>query len=257
MMRAGMVYLVGAGPGDPELITLRGLRCLRSAQVLVYDRLVAPELVAEAPPEAERIYVGKAAGAHTLPQAAINDLLIDRAQRGLTVCRLKGGDPYVFGRGGEEAAVLAAAGVPFEVVPGVTAGLAAGAGAGIPVTQRGLAPAVTLVTGHACGEGEPDWPWLAAAPGTVVFYMGVSRLAALAERLIAAGRAPSTPAAVVERASTPAERTVAGTLADIAALATAAGIGSPAVLLVGPTVGLRPLLAPPAAAADRPQPVAT
>jgi len=241
---SGMVYLVGAGPGDPELITLRGLRVLRKADVVVYDRLVAPELLAEARPDAERIYVGKASGAHTLPQAAINALLVAKAQAGAVVCRLKGGDPFVFGRGGEEAADLAAAGVPFRVVPGVTAGIAGPAHAGIPVTHRGVAPAVTLVTGHA-GEGasEPDWAWLAAAPGTVVFYMGLSRLTELTAQLIAHGRDAGTPAAVVAWATTPQQRSVAGSLATVAADAATAGLGSPAVLVVGEAVALQPELA--------------
>jgi uroporphyrinogen III methyltransferase/synthase len=237
-----MVYLVGAGPGDPGLITAKGLEVLRRAQVVVYDQLASPELLREAPPGAELIYVGKKAGAHAVPQKGINDLLVARARAGLTVVRLKGGDPFVFGRGGEEAEELAAAGIPFEVVPGVTSAVAVPAYAGIPVTHRRYTTLVTFITGHEDpSKEESTIPWenLGQNPGTLVFLMGVKNLAENCQRLIAAGRDPQTPAAVIQSGTTPAQRTVTGTLADIAAQAQAAGITAPAILVVGSVVDLR------------------
>ena len=213
------VTLVGGGPGDPELITVRGLNRLRACEVLVYDRLVSPELVAEAPPWARRIYAGKEAGGPAHDQRAIEALLIREARAGRRVVRLKGGDPFVFGRGGEEALVLRAAGIPFEVVPGVTSGVAAPAYGGIPVTHRDRASAVALVTGHedpAKPESAIDWPALAAFPGSLVFYMGVKQLPRIAEQLIAGGRSPQEPAAVIERGTLPGQRTVVATLETIA-----------------------------------------
>jgi len=235
-----MVYLVGAGPGAPDLITIRGLRCLREADVVVYDRLVPSELLRECRPAARRIYVGKAAGNHALPQERINRLLIRLARRGLVVCRLKGGDPFVFGRGGEEALALAEARVPFEVVPGVTSAVAVPEAAGIPVTHRGVARSFTVLTGHGQGGGEPDIDWEAAARlgGTLLFLMGVSNLASIAARLIAGGLAPSTPAAVIEKGTTPEQRTVVGPLDRIATLAREAGVKSPAICVVGDVVRL-------------------
>src|ERR1700742_5315277 len=205
--RAGVVWLVGAGPGDPDLLTVKALRLLRSADVVVHDRLTPPALLDLARPDARMIDVGKRKSRHTLPQDDINALLVALAFQGLKVVRLKGGDPFVFGRGGEELLALRAAGVEAEVVPGVTAALAAAAGAGVPLTHRGLAQAVTFVTGHAAvkdGEaGEPDLDWLVLSrPNhTVVVYMGVTTAAMLAERLVEAGRAASTPVLVVENAS--------------------------------------------------------
>ncbi len=240
-----MVYLVGAGPGDPGLITVKGLAVLRRAQVVVYDQLASPELLKEAPAGAEIIYVGKKAGAHTVPQEGINELLVAKARAGLTVVRLKGGDPFVFGRGGEEAEELAAAGVAFEVIPGVTSAVAVPAYAGIPVTHRGHTTLVTFITGHEDPAKEAStipWGALGQNPGTLVFLMGVKNLAENVRRLVDAGRSPETPAAVIENGTTPVQRTVTGTLADIAARAREAAIKPPAVLVVGGVVGLRDAL---------------
>lgn len=238
----GKVYLVGAGPGDPGLITVRGLSLLRQAEVVVYDRLVHPELLAEAPAAAERIYVGKTPGQHVVPQAAIQELLIDRARQQRVVVRLKGGDPFVFGRGGEEALALAQAGVPFEVVPGVTSAISVPAYAGIPVTQRGVAGAFAVVTGHTCDLGMQALDWSALARiDTLVLLMGLRRLPELAHTLIAHGRAPETPVAVISNGTTAAQQHVVGTLADIAAQADA--LATPATVVVGDVVRLAPLLA--------------
>ncbi|MBW1992326.1 MAG: uroporphyrinogen-III C-methyltransferase, partial [Deltaproteobacteria bacterium] len=241
-MEKGKVYLVGAGPGDPGLITVKGLQLLHRAEVIIYDQLASPDLLTAARPEAQLIYVGKKAGAHALPQEDINRLLIDKAREGKTVVRLKGGDPFVFGRGGEEAEALAAAGIPFEVVPGVTAAVAVPACAGIPVTHRGLASLVTLVTGHedpAKPESAIPWDILARTQGTLVFLMGVKNLAENCRRLLEGGRAPHTPAAVIQSGTLPDQRTVTGTLADIAAKAREADLRPPAVLVVGEVVALR------------------
>jgi uroporphyrin-III C-methyltransferase len=236
----GKVYLVGAGPGDPGLITVRGLEYLRRADVVVYDRLVGPELLVYAAPDAELIDVGKEADHHPIPQAAINVLLLERAQAGKTVVRLKGGDPFVFGRGGEEALALSAAGVPFEIVPGVSSAIAAPAYAGIPVTQRGVAGSVTIVTGHRCdgvGSAECEWERLAATSGTLVFLMGVGNLPNIVAALLRGGRPAATPVAVVARGTCPGRQTVTGTLADIVACAEA--IRPPALIVVGEVVRLR------------------
>jgi len=244
--KEGIVYLVGAGPGDPGLITVRGLECLRRCDVVVHDHLAHPSLLGEVPPAAERIYVGKEAGRHTLKQSEINRLLIARARAGHRVVRLKGGDPLIFGRGGEEAEALAAAGVKFEIIPGVTAALGAAACTGMPLTHRDAASSVTFVTGHEDPtQAESDIPWklLGDAGGTLVFFMGVGRLEALCERLIASGRAPRTPAAVVEWATLPRQRTVTGTVGTIARRAREASIRPPALLIVGEVVRLRRRLA--------------
>jgi len=237
----GRVYLIGAGPGDPGLITVRGLSLLRRADVVVYDQLASPELLKEAPAAAELLYVGKKAGAHALPQGGINELLVQKARAGLTVVRLKGGDPFVFGRGGEEAEELAAAGIPFEVVPGVTSAVAAPAYAGIPVTHRRYTTLATFITGHEDPTKEAStipWAALGQNPGTLVFLMGVKNLAENCRRLVAAGRAPETPAAVIQSGTTLTQRTVVGTLADIAHRARKADIKPPAVLVVGGVVEL-------------------
>ena len=237
-----MVYLVGAGPGDPGLITVKGLEVLRRARVVVYDQLASPVLLKEAPGDAEIIYVGKKAGAHALPQEGINRLLVDKARAGLVVVRLKGGDPYVFGRGGEEALALKAAGLPFEVVPGVTAAVAVPAYAGIPVTHRGLASLVTFITGHedpAKEAGAIPWDVLAKTQGTLVFLMGVKNLADNCRRLLEGGRPRETPAAVIEKGSSLEQRTVVGVLGNIAARAREAAVKPPAILVVGAVVGLR------------------
>ncbi len=242
----GKVYLVGAGPGDSGLITVKGLEILRRAEVVVYDQLASPELLKETRPEAELIYVGKKAGAHALPQEDINRLLVRKAEEGALVVRLKGGDPFVFGRGGEEAEDLAAAGIPFEVVPGVSAAVAVPAYAGIPVTHRGLAALVTFITGHEDPtKGKSDIPWdnLAQNQGTLVFLMGVKNLAENCSRLLAGGRPPDTPAAVIQSGTLLSQRTVTGTLADIAGRAREAGIAAPAILVVGKVAALRERLA--------------
>ena len=239
---AGIVYLVGAGPGDPGLITMRGLECIRTADVLVYDRLVSPALVAQARPGAELLYAGKEVGQHGRKQAEINRLLAARAERGLAVCRLKGGDPFVFGRGGEEADLLAELGLEFEVVPGVTAGVAAPAFAGIPVTHRDYAGSLSLVTGHdgLCKQGPAvAWDRLARGSETLLIYMGVSGLAEVAGRLVAAGRPAGTPVAVVRWGSTAEQQTVTGTLATIADAVRQAGLTAPALAVVGEVVALR------------------
>ena len=237
----GRVYLIGAGPGDPGLITVKGLALLRRADVVVYDQLASPELLKEAPAAAELLYVGKKAGDHAVPQGGINELLVQRARAGLTVVRLKGGDPFVFGRGGEEAEELAAAGIPFEVVPGVTSAVAVPAYAGIPVTHRRYTTLVTFITGHEDPTKEAStipWAALGQNPGTLVFLMGVKNLAENCRRLVAAGRAPETPAAVIQSGTTLTQRTVVGTLATIAARAQEADIKPPAVLVVGGVVEL-------------------
>jgi len=227
------------------LITAKGLAVLRRAQVVVYDQLASPELLKEAPAAAEIIYVGKQAGVHAVPQEGINDLLVARARAGLTVVRLKGGDPFVFGRGGEEAEELAQAGIPFEVVPGVTAAVAVPAYAGIPVTHRRYTTLVTFITGHEDPAKEAStipWEALGKNPGTLVFLMGVKNLPEICRQLVEKGRDPRTPAAVIERGATLAQRTVTGTLADIAQVARDAAIKPPAILVVGGVVELRQTL---------------
>jgi uroporphyrin-III C-methyltransferase/precorrin-2 dehydrogenase/sirohydrochlorin ferrochelatase len=243
-LRPGVVYLVGAGPGDPGLITAKGLKILRSADVVVYDRLVAPALVAEAPPTAERVFVGKRpySGGADLAQHEINALLVERARRGLTVVRLKGGDPFVFGRGAEECEALHAAGVPFHVVPGVTSAIAAPASAGIPVTHRQLASAFAVVTGHECaGVSDLDWEALARLP-TLVVLMGLSALPDITARLLAHGADPDTPAAAIASGTLPAQRTVVATLATLAERVAEEGLEPPATVVIGEVVQVRELL---------------
>ncbi len=241
----GSVSLVGAGPGDPGLITVKGLQRLRAAEVVVYDRLVAPQLLDEVPEGAERIYVGKASAHHSLPQEQINALLVDRAKAGKRVVRLKGGDPFVFGRGGEEAEALVLAGVPFEVVPGVTSAIGAAAYAGIPVTHRDYSASFTVVTGHrgarATGEA-PDWTRLAPGTGTIVCLMGVERLADFVQQLLRHGRSPETPVALIRWGSWPDQDTLVGTLSTILKLAATRSFGPPAVAVVGDVVRLRETL---------------
>ena len=233
----GRVVLVGAGPGDPELITLRGARALAEADVVVYDRLVAPALLDLVPPDAERIYVGKEPGRAPVPQRDIERLLVERALAGATVVRLKGGDPFVFGRGGEEVAACAAAGIPCEVVPGVSAAVAAPAAAGIPVTHRGVARSFAVVTGSTAHDDEVDLSRVAGAD-TLVVLMAAGRLAQTCADLIAAGRPADEPAAIVQWAWTADQRSVVGTLADLPILAEAASIGPPATLVVGSVAAL-------------------
>ena len=242
----GIVYLVGAGPGDPGLMTTRSLELIVAADVIVHDRLIPRDALAAARPDAEILYVGKGPGDASVAQEDIEKLLIDRARQGKLVVRLKGGDPFVFGRGGEEADALADAGIPFEVVPGITAGVAAAAYAGIPVTHREDASGVAFVTGHEDTEKEEsalDYEALARFPGTLVFYMGVRALRRIAEALIAAGREASEPAAVVERGTLPGQRTVSSTLEGIAAAAEEAAIKPPSVTIVGPVAARRERIA--------------
>jgi uroporphyrinogen III methyltransferase/synthase len=236
------VFLVGAGPGDPGLLTLRAVECLGRADLVLYDQLVSPRLLDFAPATAQRVCVRQLHEHHAQRVPLVNEQLVAAARQGLCVVRLKGGDPNVFGRGGEEGELLHQAGVPFEVVPGVTAALGASAFAGIPLTHRRLASAVAFITGHeeAC-KPDPalDLSSLARFPGTLVFYMGVSRLAVIAESLIGHGKAPDTPAALVHRATTGRQRTVQSTLADLPAAVASAGVRAPSLLIVGPVVALR------------------
>jgi uroporphyrinogen III methyltransferase / synthase len=237
----GRVYLVGAGPGDPGLLTVRGLALIRAADVIVYDRLVNPALLDEAP-AAEHIYVGKRAGAHTVSQAEINAILVAQARRGRQVVRLKGGDPFVFGRGGEEAQALTAAGIAVEVVPGVSSALAAPAAAGIPVTHRSLAASFAVVTGHEdATKTRPavDWAALATAVDTLVILMGGDALPEIARTLIAHGRPSDTPVALIRSATTPMQEIVTGTLADLAAPDASPASPAPAVTVIGDVVALR------------------
>jgi uroporphyrinogen III methyltransferase/synthase len=236
------VYLVGAGPGDPALLTARALELIAAADVIVYDRLIPAEALSGARADARLIFAGKEGGGEAVAQAEIERLLVEHAAAGRTVVRLKGGDPFVFGRGGEEAEALTAAGIPFEVVPGVTAGIAAPAYAGIPVTHRELSSAVAFVTGHedpSKPESSLDWPALAAFPGTLVFYMGVRRLDAITDRLIAAGRDGAEPAAVIERGTLPEQRVVSATLATIASQAASAAVRAPAIVVLGRVAAVR------------------
>jgi uroporphyrinogen III methyltransferase / synthase len=242
----GTVHLVGAGPGDPGLLTVRAVELIADADVILYDRLIPPEALAHARADAQVIYVGKEGEGPQFPQDDTHALLLEHARAGRTVVRLKGGDPFVFGRGGEEALVLHEAGIPFEVVPGVTAGVAAPAYAGIPVTHRELASGVAFVTGHE-NPDKPDtaidWAALARFPGTLVFYMGVRTLPRIAERLVAEGRPADEPVAVVERGTLPGQRTLLATLADVAERAAAERIRAPAITLVGEVARLRSDLA--------------
>lgn len=241
----GKVYLLGAGPGDPELITARALRRLAEADVVLYDALVHPELLARARPDAQKIFVGKRAGRPSERQARIDTRMIDAAREGKIVARLKGGDPYLFGRGSEEAEALAASGIELEVVPGVPSPLAASAYAGISLTHRSFSSSVAYVTATESMEKDRsshDWAKLATATQTLVIFMGMRKLASLMELLVEHGRAPETPAAVVQWASLPKQRTVVGTVADIAQRARDAGIGLPAITIVGDVVSLRETL---------------
>ncbi len=243
--QSGIVYLIGAGPGDPGLMTVRGLELIRRADCIVYDYLANEAFLQEASPQAEIIYVGKKGGDHTLPQTDINQLLVDKARIRRSIVRLKGGDPYIFGRGGEEAQELVRHGIPFEVVPGVTSAIAVPAYAGIPLTHRQHASLVSFITGHEDpNKPESAIPWdvLAKSPGTLVFLMGVKNLAEICRELQSHGKASSTPAAVIHRGTTSAQRTVSGTLADIPQRVQEAGLAPPAIFVVGTVVDLRPQL---------------
>jgi len=238
----GKVYLVGAGPGDPGLLTLKGKECLEAADVVLYDYLANPVLLQYAPAKAERIYVGRRGRGQYQDQTDINRLLIDRAQNGNVVVRLKGGDPFVFGRGGEEAEAVAAAGIDFEIVPGVTAAVAVPAYAGIPVTHRTLASTVTFVTGHedpTKPETQLEWPKLASASGTLVFMMGMKNLPSIVRQLLLEGRSSNTPAAAIRWGTKADQQTIVGTLGDIVSKAEAAHLEPPTVIVVGEVVRLR------------------
>lgn len=244
-MAKGKVYLVGAGPGDPGLITVKALEAIREADCIVYDYLANEAFLVHARPEAEIIYVGKKGGDHTLSQEEINRLLVEKARQGKVVCRLKGGDPFVFGRGGEEAEEIVAAGIPFEVVPGVTAAVAVPAYAGIPLTHRELTSAVAFVTGHEDPTKERsaiDWAALARV-GTLVFFMGVKNLPHIARSLISAGKSPQTSVAVIRWGTLPRQKTVVGHLENIAEEVRRAGLKAPAIIVVGDVVSLRDKLA--------------
>ncbi|MFC1939217.1 uroporphyrinogen-III C-methyltransferase [Chloroflexota bacterium] len=241
-MKKGKVYLVGAGPGDPGLISVKGLECLKKADVIIYDRLVDERLLEAAPPETERIYVGKTAGEHTKPQVELNQLLVAKAGKGKTVVRLKGGDPFVLGRGGEEAEVLAQNHVPFEVVPGVTSAIAVPAYAGIPVTHRGLASSFAIITGHedpAKDSSSINWEKLATGVDTLVFLMGMKNTPEIVARLIEYGRPPDTPVAVIKDGTNPNQRTLVGNLENIVAKVKKHRLTPPAVIVVGEVVKLR------------------
>jgi uroporphyrin-III C-methyltransferase len=252
----GRVWLVGAGPGDPELLTLKALKRLQGATLVLHDHLVAPEILALLPPEATCIDVGKRCGAHTMAQHDIIALMLRLASAGHDLVRLKGGDPYIFGRGGEEAQALAAGGIAFEVIPGISAAQAASTSTGIPLTHRDHATAVTYVTGHGRADGpagppgeldpqapEVDWAALARPHQTLVIYMGLGRLATLCTQLVAHGLSPLTPAALVERASRPDQRCITGTLQTLPGLACQHAVRAPALVIVGSVVSLHATLA--------------
>jgi uroporphyrinogen III methyltransferase/synthase len=237
-MKPGKVYLVGAGPGDPGLLTVRGLQLLRKAEVVVYDHLVNPAILEECSPVAERIYAGKQAGRHCISQDAINGVLIDNARLGYEVVRLKGGDPFVFGRGGEEAEALADADIAFEIVPGVSSAVAVPAYAGIPLTHRQFASSFAVVTGHEARKSHDtvDWSKLATAVDTIVILMGLGNLPIIVSKLIAYGRAPETPAVVICWGTTAAQESVTATLAEI--VQRSASMKAPALIVVGDVVSL-------------------
>ena len=240
----GSVALVGAGPGDPDLLTVKAVALIKRADVIVHDRLVAPEILALAP-RARRVYVGKSRSRHALAQSAINALLVELARCGQRVVRLKGGDPYIFGRGGEEAEVLAANGVPFEVVPGISAANGIAACTGIPLTHRDHAQTCVFITGHLKdGTMDLDWPALARPHQTLVVYMGLLALPMLCDELVRHGLAATTPAAVIQHGTTAAQRVVTGSLATLPQLADAAALESPTLIIIGDVVALRERLMP-------------
>jgi uroporphyrin-III C-methyltransferase/precorrin-2 dehydrogenase/sirohydrochlorin ferrochelatase len=234
--RRGVVHIVGAGPGDPELLTLKALRVLQEAEVVVYDRLISPAVLDYARRDARLIYVGKANSDHSVPQQEIESLMIREAQKGFRVIRLKGGDPFVFGRGGEELETLRKAGVEVHVIAGISAALGCAASAGIPLTHRDHAQAVTLLTGHARADGPPiDWAALSGARHTLVFYMGITAAQEIAANLLNAGRNPQTPIAIVENGTLPEQRVVTGALQDLPGIVVRLGLQGPALLFVGET----------------------
>ncbi len=256
MTNPGKVFLVGAGPGDPELLTVRAMRIIGAAEVVVYDRLVSPEILALVPKGATRLFVGKTSGHHAVPQERINQMLVDLARTGRNVVRLKGGDPLVFGRGSEEAGLLAANGIAFEFVPGISAFAGCTAAAGIPLTHRGLANTLHIVTGHARNDEDLDLDWRALADpnGTLVIYMGLGNLPFLTRKLMEAGRAPDTPAAVIENGTTPRQRECVSTLAELPEAVEAQGFCPPSLVVIGDVVRLREMLQPRAPRAEEDPP---
>ncbi len=239
----GRVWLVGAGPGDPELLTLKALRVIERADVILFDHLVSESIRALFPATTPAFYVGKIKDHHSVPQHELNNLLVEKARSGLNVCRIKGGDPFVFGRGGEEMLRLKAAGIDVELVPGVTAASGCTSYAGIPLTHRGVSQGCTLVTGHAEQELSVEWEALAALGHTLVFYMGLSKAAMISERLMAAGMQPDTPAALIENGCCPEQRVVRGKLQQLADLVEREAVRSPALIVVGEVVNLADQLA--------------
>lgn len=236
----GTVYLVGAGPGDPDLITLKGLRCIQQADIILYDRLVNPELLKYSRKDAQLVYCGKLPHYHTMKQETINHFLVKYAKEGLCVVRLKGGDPFVFGRGGEEALECVQNGIPFEIVPGITAGIAASAYAGIPVTHRTLSKSFAFITGHQAGDSEAEHQWvhLAKAVDTICVYMGVHHLPVITRNLIQNGKSRDTPVALVQWGTLSDQRTVTGTLDTIEKVVKEADISNPSMIVIGEVVRL-------------------
>jgi uroporphyrinogen III methyltransferase/synthase len=242
MTTKGKVYLVGSGPGDPDLITVKAHRLLGEADVLLYDRLVTEEILSIVPKKCEKIYVGKHPGEASATQERINQLLVEKAQHGGTIVRLKGGDPFLFGRGGEEGQVLNAAGIDFEIVPGITSAISVPAYAGIPVTQRHVASSVAFITGHEASskyEGTVDWESLAKNVDTLVVLMGITNMPIIMDKLMKGGKDPATPVAVIEKGTTPQQRTVVGIIKDIHEKSYNAGIKPPAITIIGEVVNLR------------------
>lgn len=240
-MKQGSISIVGAGPGDPELITVKAMKRIQAADVLLYDRLVNEELLSYGKNDAIRIYCGKAPGQHSMPQEAIERLMIKHAAGGSHVVRLKGGDPFVFGRGGEEALAAASAGLPYEVIPGITSAIGAAASAAIPLTHRGLSASFAIVTGTRCNnQADPvRWDALAHSVDTLVIYMGIGGLGEIREQLLKHGKDAATPAALIENGTTDKERTVTGTLGNIDKLASVMKISNPAIIIIGETVKVR------------------
>ncbi|MCY9137530.1 uroporphyrinogen-III C-methyltransferase [Peribacillus frigoritolerans] len=239
-MEKGKVYIVGAGPGDPDLITVKAIKCIAEADVILYDRLVNRELLLYGKPGAEYIYCGKAPGIHCVPQEGINQLLISKSMERKTIVRLKGGDPFIFGRGGEEAEVLAKHGIEFEIVPGITSGIAAPAYAGIPLTHREWGSSFAIVTGH-CVTGKPDninWHHLTHGVDTIVIYMGMKNLPYICKQLGSCGMKPETAIAVIEQGTTGFQRTITGTIESIVAIVTREQVANPAMIVIGEVVNL-------------------
>jgi uroporphyrin-III C-methyltransferase len=238
----GKVYIVGAGPGDPELITIKAARLIRSADVILYDRLVSEETISLAKEGCELIYVGKHPGESSTTQKRINEMLVEKAKEGGSIVRLKGGDPFLFGRGGEEAQVLSREGISYEVVPGITSAISVPAYAGIPVTQRHIASSVAFITGHEAStktKGTVEWERIAQSVDTLVVMMGIRNLGNIAERLINGGRDPKTPVAIIEKGTTKLQKTITGTLETIEVKARIEGIKPPAITIIGKVVNLR------------------